>query len=498
MSRHVRPEKWADAFAGRLGDKLVAEMDGHAESCPRCAKQRDRIRRSSSTFPSLRAEAAPELSWDTIRARVHWSVSSEKRSRERVSRRGVGPRSPASAGFAPPWLIAASLVATGGVIAAALLTSPIAPPRPPSTAPVAVKDHAPIPVTLVAPVPAPLVGLVSRLAGQVMIDGVRRADVFERTLPAGTVIATGEGRVDVQFGADSAFSLAPRSTLELRRFDAERVELAVEGTVDLTVAPRAPGQRFFVIAGDQTVEVRGTQFRVTHDTAGTQVACRHGRVVVSDAAGTAVVATARKLAVGARTQVDPTRVAPLSAAELDQLAEATPATMPLWTDAATLVQTSAALEIATVGKSAVRVDGVELGEAPLRVRVMPGRHTVETADTAGRFRRSGWVDVSAAKPARMVVQTEAAPTGGTAERRRQLHAAIDHVRLANCTRAITKAGLSSFVHIEISIDETGAVDFLNIIDTDLASSTASCVREVLADVQFRRGPAATFRDKIDL
>ncbi|HSD88122.1 MAG TPA: FecR family protein [Kofleriaceae bacterium] len=493
MSRHVRPEKWADAFAGRLGDKLVAEMDAHAEDCPRCAQQRDRIRRSSSTFPSLRTEAAPELSWDTIRARVHWSVSSEKRAQQRgVSRRGVR-------------FFAAGLVATGGVLAAALWTSPIAPTRTPSTAPVAVKDHAPIPVTLVSPAPAPLVGLVSRLSGQVMIDGVRRGstepkgnDAFERTLPAGTVIATGEGRVDVQFGADSAFSLAPRSTLELRRFDAERIELAVEGTVDLTVAPRAPGQRFFVIAGDQTVEVRGTQFRVTHDTAGTQVACRHGRVVVSDPAGTAEVATARKLAVAARAQVDPTRVAALSAAELDQLAEATPATMPMWTDAATLVQTSAALEIATVGKRAVRVDGVELGEAPLRVRVMPGRHTIETADAAGRFRRSGWVDVTAAKPARMVVQAEAAPTGGTAERRRQLHAGIDQVRLANCARAIKKAGLSSFVHIEISIDETGAVAFLNIIDTDLASSTASCVREVLADVPFRGGPAATFRDKIDL
>ena len=58
--------------------------------------------------------------------------------------------------------------------------------------------------------------------------------------------------------------------------------------------------------------------------------------------------------------------------------------------------------------------------------------------------------------------------------------------------------MSSFVQIEISIDETGAVGFLNVIDTDLSSTTASCVREVLTDVHFRPGPTATFRDKLDL
>jgi hypothetical protein len=323
-----------------------------------------------------------------------------------------------------------------------------------------------------------------------MIDGVRHDDVFTRTLSAGTVLATGEGHVDVQFGPESAFALGPRSTLELRHFDGQLIELAVQGTVDITVAPRAPHQRFLVVSGDTTVEVRGTQFRVHNDGKTTEVACRHGRVVVRDTHGETEVATARKLSAG--------RVAALSVAELDELAAATPATLPVWTDAQSVVQTSSALEIATVGKRAVRVDGVELGEAPLRVRVMPGRHTVETADSAGRFRRAGWVDVSADKTARLVVQAEAAPTGGTAERRRQLHAGIDHDRLAQCTRAIAKAGLTAYVNIELSVDATGAVEFLNIIDTDLASNTSACVREVLADVRFKPGAAATFRDKIDL
>ncbi|HUS33129.1 MAG TPA: FecR family protein [Kofleriaceae bacterium] len=481
---HVRPEKWADAFAGKLATSVVAQMEAHADACKRCATARDRVESASQSFPALRAQQAPDVAWDTVRARIHWSVSSEKRARDRAPRerhRAIWP------------------LAGAGILGAAALTLVLVTGSGSSTPkqPVATNDQAPIAVTLVSP-PAPVTGVVSRLAGQVMIDGVRRADAFERTLAVGNVIATGDGRIDVQFGADSAFALGPRSTLELHRFDAERIELKVEGTVDITVAPRVAGQRFVVIAGDQTVEVRGTQFRVVHDGASTQVACRHGKVIVTDSHGTAEVATARKLVTTQDAPLDPQHVRALTVDELDQLAQATPAMTPIWTDADSLVRTSAPLEISTTSKRAVRVDGVELGDAPLLVRVMPGRHTVETADAAGRFRRAGWVDIAAAKPARLVVQPDAAPTGGTAERRRQLHAGIDQRRLAQCTRAITKAGLASYVHVEIAIDETGAVGFLNIIDTDLSSSTASCVHDVLADVRFKPGASATFRDKIDL
>jgi hypothetical protein len=350
------------------------------------------------------------------------------------------------------------------------------------------------------PAPPALAGLVSRLTGQVMIDGVRRDDAFERALVAGTVLATGSGRVDIQFGEHSAFSLAPRSTLELRRFDAEAIELVVDGTVDIEVAPRAPHQRFVVIAGERTIEVRGTQFRVSHVANATRVACRHGKVAVRDAYGELEVATARKVELSAQTTIDRAKVVALSAAELEELAAATPSTLPLWTDAQALLQASAALEVSTVDSRDVRVDGVELGPAPLRVRVMPGRHTIETADRAGRFRRAGWVDVEAATPARIAVQADATevPTSAAAARRRQLRAGIDHAKLAQCTRAISKAGLSAYVAFEISIDASGAVQFLNVVDSDLPASTRGCVRDALADVRFKPGLAATFRDKLEL
>ncbi|MBA3452870.1 MAG: hypothetical protein H0T42_07255, partial [Deltaproteobacteria bacterium] len=103
------------------------------------------------------------------------------------------------------------------------------------------------------------------------------------------------------------------------------------------------------------------------------------------------------------------------------------------------------------------------------------------------------------KPARIELPTEPPRTSGIAERRRQLRAGIDQARLARCTRSIAKAGLTgTYVQIELAVDASGAVGFLNVIDTDLPSATASCVREVLADVPFRSGAPATWREKLDL
>jgi hypothetical protein len=318
------------------------------------------------------------------------------------------------------------------------------------------------------------------------------------------VLATGAGRVDVQFGDHSAFSLGPRSTLELRRFDAEQIALVVDGTVDITVAPRAPHQRFLVIAGDRTVEVRGTQFRVSYDRTATRVACRHGKVAVRDAHGEVEVATARKLELAPAAPVEASRVGVLGADELEQLAAATPATMPLWGDPQALLQTSAALEVTTVGAHAVRVDGVELGEAPLRVRVMPGRHTVETAGPSGRYRRAGWVDAQPAQPTRLEVAPDPAPATAapvsSAQRRKELATGIaaNRARLARCTRAAAKSGISDLsVQIEISVDAAGAVRFLN-VDSDLTAGTQACIHDALTQIQFGAGPAATWREKIDL
>ncbi|HEX7836012.1 MAG TPA: FecR domain-containing protein, partial [Kofleriaceae bacterium] len=366
------------------------------------------------------------------------------------------------------------------------------------------------PAGFAAPAPAPPVGLVSRAAGDVRVDGVRPSDLFARSLTQGSSLATGDGRVDVQFGADSAFALEPMSTLTLRRFDARTIELAIDGTVDITVAPRADGQRFLVDAGERVIEVRGTQFRVSHDARTTSVACLHGLVTVSDASdqvgqvgqpgkpGKIEVGAARRLSVAAGHPVSGEHTVALSAEDSAAFSQA-PLALPLW-DPVALPQSSAPLEIATAGRRGVRVDGIELGTGPLRVRVMPGRHGVEVADNAGRFRRAGWVDVTAGPTgARLAIPAEPPPTGGITERRRQLRAGIDRPRLEGCVRSIAKAGLTgTYVQIEIAVDAQGAIGFINVLDTDLPSATASCVREVLAGVRFGRGAAATWREHVDL
>jgi hypothetical protein len=478
VSGHPPPHRWADLWAGRVEDTERAEMERHVERCRPCARVRSRVTRASDSFVAIRTQSPPDVPWDAIRARVHWSVSTERRA-------ALRPRRPAYG-----WLAAAL---AGGVALGALTG------RAPSPGPIAAPPIARVePARPPAP-PAELVGLVNRASGEVMVNGVRPPDLFARNLTRGSRIATADGRVDIQFGDNSAFSLGPRSRIELRRFDAQVIELAVEGTVDISVAPRENGQRFVVDAGDHTVEVRGTQFRVTHDAGATSVACRHGLVAVSDSTGRVEVGAARRIHVAKGSPVSSEHVVALSTDEAAALAQAAPLALPLW-DPVALVQNSAPLEVATSGRRDVRVDGVELGLAPLRVRVMPGRHTVEAADSAGRFRRAGWIDVTASpRGARLEVPAEPPPTGRINERRRQLRTGIDRPRLGRCMRSIAKAGLTgTYVQIEVAVDAQGAVGFLNVIDTDLPSATADCVREVLAGVRFGRGAVATWRDRIDL
>jgi hypothetical protein len=370
------------------------------------------------------------------------------------------------------------------------VAAPVAPVRAPSP--------------IARPAPAALAGLVNRAAGDVMIGGLRSGDVFGRRIVAGDVIATGAGRIDVQFGTASAFQLAPRSQLELRRFDAGTIELVIDGTVDIQVGARAIDQRFIVHAGARDIEVRGTQFRVSHDRAGTTVACRHGLVAVRDVHGQLEVAGARGLTIPGDRAVTDEHVAPLTAAELASLASTVPYTLPLWTDAGALATSTAPLEVtAPRGRPVdVRVDGIEHGLAPVRVRVLPGRHTVEAADSAGRFRRAGWVDVGSSA-ARLAIPAEVAPArpaevGDIAARSKQLRAGVDRARLERCIRRITKAGLSvTSVQVELAVDAGGAIRFLN-VDSDLPSTTAACVREVLTDIQFGAGAAATWRERVEL
>jgi hypothetical protein len=481
VSAHIAPHRWADLWAGRVDDAERGVMEAHAERCRACARARERVTRASDSFVSIRAQSSPDLAWDSVRARVHWSVSTERRAKQPAARSRRG------------WA-AFGLVAAAGLAATIFVDRP----QPPTEA---TSSIVPDPSPERPAAPAALAGLVNRTTGDVMIDGIRPKDLFARRLAAGSVIATGDGRVDVQFGTASAFALGPRSTLELRRFDAQMIELVVDGTVDIQLAPRTNGQRFVVHAGERAIEVRGTQFRVRHDGSSTAVACRHGLVAVRDDKGQLEVGAARHVSLAKARPVAEQHVTAMSVEQVGELADATPMTMPIWD--LTALATSAPLEIATAGRRDVRLDGVELGAAPLRVRVMPGRHTVEAADSHGRYRRAGWVDVAApssAKPARLDVLPETPPTRRTDERRRQLTSGIDQARITQCLRKIAKSGLltGAYVEIEIGVDAQGAKNYLNILHSDLPRDASSCVEGVLNDIRFKPGAAAEWKQRIEL
>ncbi len=253
-----------------------------------------------------------------------------------------------------------------------------------------------------------------------------------------------------------------------------------------------------MIAGERTVEVRGTQFRVHHDNAGTAIACSHGAVAVRDRGGNVEVGAARHLDVPRDHAVASEAAAPLSADDAAALLDATPLTLPLW-DPETLAHSSAPLEIATAGRREVRVDGFELGLAPMRVRVLPGRHTVEAADGNGRFRRVGWIDVTTARPARLEVSAEPPPTNSVNERHRQFVSRVDRRRFAMCNRKPTKQGVGGgAVTIEIGVDDRGNKNYVNVLDNDVGEFAANCVLSIVKDMQFPPGAKAEWHERIDL
>src|SRR6185503_10358663 len=136
-------------------DDELAAIERHADACESCAKARARVQRASQSFPALKAQSAPELGWDGVRARVHWAVSTERRVKVRPPLR-------------PLAIIGVGALAAG-VVGLAIATGSFQAPS--ERAPI-VKQDAPR-ATAPEPAPASIAGLVSRLAGQVMIDGVR-------------------------------------------------------------------------------------------------------------------------------------------------------------------------------------------------------------------------------------------------------------------------------------------------------------------------------------
>lgn len=501
---HVAPHRLADLAAGRMLGRRAARVRVHLDDCARCRQAFERIRVARTAFTEMAGATPPELRWDRIRAQVYWSLGQG---------RGALPSTMYVPGARRPWL---AVVGVGLAAATALawigwLREPRAPARDVQAAWAEVQAAArPAVVEPVAPrvvEPVRLAALVTLIEGDVTRGALASPDDIGATLVhAGDQLATGDGRVALQLGAASTATLGPHSQLTVQRLDGAMIALAVDGRIDIELEHRAPDQRFVVVAGERTVEVRGTAFQVDHQAGALTVACEHGRVAVSDRGATVEVGAGQGLRVddGAPVLASPVRA--LDEAELAALAAARPSALGLWTDAPTALATTAPLSLVAPRDRAVRVDGEIVGKGPVWMRKPAGRHLIEAARADGAFGRGRWIVVDG-QPVPPVVLAEAAPATATdaaavgaarAARKAELERAIDRGRVAGCVRALEKQGMTAGTHVEleIGVGPTGAIRFLNIAGTDLPDRVARCVRDAVGDARLAAGPAATWRHRI--
>lgn len=524
MSRHVAPHRMADAAAGRLGDREAARIRQHVDDCPRCSGQAERLARARGAMNEIAGQPAPELGWDRIGVRLYWENSSARHAALRRQERSPWPRRIALGATG------GALLAMGGFAAVAMLAGDRgADPRTAAPAPSA----AAAPAADQPAAPAAMRGVVTFASGASSIDGapVDVGTLFERPIGAGTRLASApRGRLVVQFGHESGFALGPASAVYLRRFDEQGVELEVEGgSLDVKVSKRRPGQSFTVVAGRHRIAVRGTAFRVDRTGDRLEVACTHGRVVVSDGASEVALDAGQHLSLlrevmlarAARVQIDPERLAELEASLSGPL-------LPAWTEPRALFDTSSMLDVAAAPGQEVRVDGVDVGDGAFVLRVMSGRHKLEVADQSGDFGAGAWIQaapgerrsararpdgavrVGAARdiadPAAEAAFDQALPpaSGDDARaarraRRAQLAAALDGSAPAlHCMEPLEKRDLvaGSFVVFDVGINADGSQGHLNIAESNVPAEVERCLRRVVDSVELPAGPAATVRYKL--
>lgn len=496
MGRHVAPHRWADAAAGALNASQIAAMEEHADQCETCARARDRVRAAQQGFSDIRQGEAPRLNWEHIGARIYWVTSSERRAADR----DVPPRRRRL-----PW-IAGSVAMAAAIAVAAVALWPDGDAEPaavqaevPANPPADDGDDGvrTLEVELVTEATAAraLSGLVTFRQGEVRVGGGELG--LERVLRRGDVITTGaDGRVTVQFGPASGFTLAPGSTLEVRDLTERAVELVLSGDVSVDVERRPSGQRFEVHAGDHVVAVRGTAFQVRHRSGELAVACARGKVAVRGPSAEREVEAGEQIAIAAGDDLasrEPVAL-PRTAGEVLE-GEVRHRMLPVWTDPASLIDTSAVLRFDGRGSRKVSVNDQFVGRGRFEVRVMPGKVHVDDGD-GGRWVSAGAREVvSAASPA-----TTTAPRDLRKDsrlRRRQLDKALGQ-RARRCMRSLEKQGLleGSFVVFDIGVNRAGSWSHLNISKSNLPGSAARCIRSVIDGLRLPAGPRATLRYRV--
>jgi hypothetical protein len=487
MSRHIPPHRFADADAGTLTTRERAVIDSHVRECSRCADARTRVRDAREAMLAMAEDEPEDMRWDHIGAQIYWKTAADRRVHT-----GAGRRS---------WILAAAAVATAAAGAAgyALLRDQPAADDTRAVAPAPAPEPAPAP----APLPAaePMLGVVTVASGDIALDGAPLE--FDALIETGHTLATSAGaRVTVQFDADSALTLGPDSTLSFAAFDTGSIRLDVTGTVAVRLERRAPEQQFAIVAGSREVVVRGTVFRVGHRADRLEVACTRGRVAVLEGDAVTEVAAGEHLSVfDALARAGVARpIAPEQLAALDESLRAP--VLPTWSGARDALAASSRIDVQAIAGNAVEIDGIGIGigfgggAGGVAVRVAPGRHHVELGAEHGQ-----WIEVGAGAVHPVVARVERKRPARSV-RAPQLDAQLDKRvgRLAQCGRTLAAHGIArgSYVKLEVGVNADGSQGYLNIRDYNVPSEVAECVRDVVDEIDFPRGPAERIVKTISL
>ena len=499
--RHVAPHKWAAADDGRLTPGEVAKLERHAEGCVKCRVRRARVLAIREPFADI-SEATPRpLKWEHVGARIYWVTSSERRATQRMNahRRPQLTRRFLAASFAAVVAGAATwfAMATWGgdtMFDLARVSLPSASePQPRIEAPEVKAIEQ----------PARMAGVVTLAQGEVGQgpDFVSAQQLIDSaSIGEGSILRTGRGQVAVQFAEGSAFRLDADSEVRIVRFRHRDVELAVQGTIVVDLV-RHEQQRFVVAAGDRKIVVRGTAFRVDNRDGALEVVCVRGRVSVRAGGRELDVSAGHRLVVERNlTSLVNAAVAAITAGQ--QLEYERAVQLPMlssWTTAGkTLVSSSTLAVDAPVGRL-VRVDGVEVGQGAMLVRVDPGRHHVEAQGAKG-WEQGHWLSVQPGAVARARIATSPKPATVSPKRRRTelVRAVRASARLRQCLRPRQKQGVlrGSYLALDIGIESDGSVGHLNILRTNLPDAIAACVRDAVDAIAFKPGPKASFRHRL--
>lgn len=506
--KHIKSHRLADLASGNWLGKTADRARTHIENCSQCAGALKRVGATQGAMADIASSDSPELNWDHIATRIYWSTSSERRASERGLptsswgiKRSVGLACALSAcalgGF---WLITGDKDSSSASLAA-VLTVDVSTEEAKST-PVSMKT-APAPIESGA-----LLRGVVTFAGEGIAKNAKALD-FDKAVVVGDNFVSGDSALVVQFGLHNAFRLAPQSELWLRSFDEKSVVLEVAGLVDIDIAKRLPGQEFVVRAGEQSVVVHGTAFRVDMRDSKLDVSCTRGKVVVTDGLENVSVPAGQQFAVSAgEWQSAALRSLPIAEEDLEDLdaAMAMPL-LPTWDPGnARQIATSSVLRVGGTPGQEVALDGIVLGSGSFWVRTNSGRHQLARVADDGSLEQGEWIETAPGDRRAAKAKVAKAKTGKAAKHRlRKLrktelsHAIAAKGKAERCLAPLAKQGLmaGSYVELEVGVNADGSQRYLNLTGSNLSPAVQRCVRSAVASLRLKRGAETEFSIRLD-